>query len=109
MVKHLGDLHGEVQALGGLEADVVGGTVAQEAANTTQTLAEVAAPGDAQEGLQGAGLAAAEARAQRPNAAVTASHHGQETVQRVTEQAGQKECSTKVSGKEEKRDKDASI
>ena len=108
MVKHLGDLHGEVQALGGLEADVVGGTVAQEAANT-QTPAEVTAPGDVQEGLQGAGLAAAEARAQRPNAAVTASHHRQETVQRVTEQAGQKDCSTKVSGKEEKRDKDASI
>lgn len=95
VVKHLGDLHAEVQAFGGLKADVTGGTVAQEAADA-QTVAEVTVVGGVQERPQGAGLAATQERAQRPHALVTPSHHGQQTVQRVTEEAGHKDCSTKV-------------
>ncbi len=63
VVKHLGDLHSEVQALCGLNADVTGGKVAQEAANT-QTPADVTAVDDVQEWLQGGGLATAQGRAQ---------------------------------------------
>lgn len=61
--EHLRDLHGEVQALGSLEADVADGTVAQETAST-ETSAEVTVVGDVQEGLQGGGLAAAQVGAQ---------------------------------------------
>lgn len=101
VVKHLRDFHSEVQTLCSLKADVADGTVAQEAANT-QTPAEVTVVGDVQERLQGGGLAAAQGGAQRPNALITPSHRGQEAVQWMAEEAGQKDCSTKVSGKERK-------
>lgn len=78
MIKHLRDFHCQVQALSSLNADVTDGTVTQEAVDT-QTAEEVTVAGD--------GLAAA----QGANTLVAASHRGQETVQWVAEQAGQKE------------------
>lgn len=87
VVKHLRDFHGEVQALCSLKADVADRTFAGEAADT-QTPAEVTVVGDVQERLQDAALAAAQERAQRPNALVAASHHGPQTVQWMTEEAG---------------------
>lgn len=86
VVKHLRDLHGEVQALGSLEADV-----AQAAAGATAT-ADVTASRHVQERLQGGGLAAA----QGPRAGVTAPQSGQHALQRVAEKAGQEDRSTQV-------------
>ena len=103
VVKHLRDLHGEVQTLCGLQAEVADGTVAGEAADA-QTPAEVAVVRDVQERLQDAALAAAQEGAQRPDALVTASHHGPQTVQRMTEEAGQEDRSTEVSERDEKRE-----
>lgn len=53
VVEHLRDLHGEVQALSGWEADVAAGAVTQEAAG-----ARTRTRGELQERPQGDGLAA---------------------------------------------------
>lgn len=93
VVKHLGNFHGEVQALCGLPADVTDG-----AAVGAHTPAQVTAVARLHERLQqAAGLAAARRGAQRADPAVAPSDRGQQTVQRSAEEAGQQNRSAKFS------------
>lgn len=97
VVKHLGNFHGEVQALCGLPAEVTGG-----AAVRAHTPAQVTVAARLHKRLQAAGLAAARRGAQRADPAVAPAERGQETVQRSTEEAGQQNRSAKFSeGKRE--------
>lgn len=96
MVEHLGYFHGKVQALCCLPAEVADGPVTQ-ATLSVHTLTQVTVLGDVQKRLQTRGLAAAHGGAERPNPAVATSEGGQQTVQRLTEETGQENRSTKVS------------
>lgn len=99
MVKHLRNFHGEVQALGGLEADVTHGTVTQAAAET-QAAAQVTQSVDVWDGRQAAGVIAALEGAQWPAAVATPPDAGPQAVQWMAEEAGQQDGSAKVSGRE---------
>lgn len=95
MVQHLRDFHRKVQAFCGLEADAARSAVAHQAANT-RTAAQAEALDDVLQRLKGRGLTAAQERREGPDAAIAASECGQQTVQRAAEQAGQKDCCTKI-------------
>lgn len=101
MEKHLRNFHGEVQTLCGLEADVAHGTVTQAAAET-QAATQVTQAVDVWDGRQAAGVTAAQGRAQRPAAVATPPDAGPQAVQGMAEEAGQQDCSAKVSDKKRK-------
>lgn len=102
MVKHLRNFHGEVQTLCGLEADVAHGTVTQAAAET-QAATQVTQAVDVWDRRQAAGVTAAQGRAQRPAAVATPPDAGPQAVQGMAEEAGQQDCSAKVSEKKSER------
>lgn len=106
MVKHLRNFHCEVQTLCGLEADVAHGTVTQAAAET-QAATQVTQAVDVWDGRQAAGVTAAQGRAQRPAAVATPPDAGPQAVQGMAEEAGQQDCSAKVS--EEKSERTSTV
>lgn len=93
MVQHLGNLHGEVQALCRLPADVADAAdvaaAAADAAAGARTPAQAAGVGDIQKRLQAGAFAAAHGGAKRPHPAVAPLDRGQEAVQWLAEQTGQ--------------------
>lgn len=77
MVKHLGNFHGEVQALCRLPADVADVADVAQAAVSVHAPTQAAGEGGIRKRLQAGGVTAAHGGAKRPNPAVAPLDRGQ--------------------------------